>query len=255
MSLVLVTGSSDGIGAEIARVIAQQGHRVILHARNDERAEACRARSADVVVGDLASLSSTGDLAASVGRVGAPDVVVHNAGWASHDTNRTITEDGLEQTFQVNLLAPYLLTAALPLPQRLVFVSSDSISRGRIDLEDLQHESAWTADSAYADSKLGLAALAFAIARRFPSVVSNAVHPGWVRTKMSGNEAPLNVGQGADTPVWLATSTDAGAKVSGAFFHNRRPVSINPQASDTRVQDGLVERCAELCAAALPPAG
>jgi NAD(P)-dependent dehydrogenase (short-subunit alcohol dehydrogenase family) len=257
VSLVLVTGSSDGIGAEIARVIAQQGHRVILHARNDERAGACRAHiaGADVVVGDFASLSAAGDLAASVARLGTPDVVVHNAGWASRDTNRTITEDGLEQTFQVNLLAPYLLTAALPLPRRLVFVSSDSISRGRIDLDDLQHESAWTADSAYADSKLGLAALAFAIARRYPSVLSNAVHPGWVRTKMSGDEAPLNVSQGADTPVWLATSTDAGAMASGAFFHNRRPVSINPQASDARVQDSLVERCAELCAAVLPAAG
>ena len=256
MSTVLVTGSSDGIGAKVAQLVAEQGHRVVLHARNDARAERCRASGpagADVVVGDLASLSSTRAMAAELRRMGPLDVVVHNAGWASTDDSRPLTDDGLEQTFQVNLLAPFLLTASLPLPGRLVFVSSDSISRGAIRLDDLQHLVSWTPDSAYADSKLGLAGLAFAIARRYPSVLSNAVHPGWVRTKMSGDEAPLDVSQGADTPVWLATSDDAGATVSGAFFHNRRPVSINPQAADTRLQDGLLQRCAELCGAALPP--
>lgn len=257
MSIVLVTGSSDGIGAQVAHLVAQQGHQVVMHARNDERAERCRARGpsgAEVVVGDLASLSSTRDMAAALRRMGPPDVVVHNAGWASRDTSRPLTQDGLEHTLQVNLLAPFLLTASLPLPRRLVFVSSDSISRATIDLDDLQHASSWTAESAYADSKLALTALAFAMARRYPSVLSNAVHPGWVRTKMSGDEAPLDVSQGADTPVWLATSTDAGATVSGAFFHDRRPVSVNPQASDTRLQDGLLQQCAELCGAVLPPA-
>lgn len=256
MSTVLVTGSSDGIGAKVAHLVAEQGHRVVLHARNNERAERCRASGpagAEVVVGDLTSLSSTRDMVVELQRLGTPDVVVHNAGWASRDDSRPLTEDGLEQTFQVNLLAPFLLTASLPLPSRLVFVSSDSISRGLIGLDDLQHAASWTADSAYADSKLGLAALSFAIARRYPSVLSNAVHPGWVRTKMSGNEAPLDVRQGADTPAWLATSTDAGAMVSGAFFQNRRPISVNPQASDTRLQDGLLQQCAELCGVALPP--
>jgi hypothetical protein len=70
---------------------------------------------------------------------------------------------------------------------------------------------------------------------------------------MSGDEAPLDVSQGADTPAWLATSADEGATVSGAFFHDRRPVSVNPQASDTRLQDGLLQLCAELCGATLPP--
>jgi NAD(P)-dependent dehydrogenase (short-subunit alcohol dehydrogenase family) len=255
VSAVLVTGSSDGIGAGVARVVAEQGHRVVLHARNDERAERCRAEGpsgADVVVGDLASLSSTRAMAAALRLIGPLDVVVHNAGWGSRDTTRPITEDGLEQTFQVNVLAPFLLTALLPWPRRLVFVSSDSISRGSIRLDDLQHASSWTADSAYADSKLALTALAFATARRRKGVLCNAVHPGWVRTKMSGDEAPLDVAQGADTPAWLATSTDAAAMVSGAFFHDRRPVSVNPQASDVRLQDSLLQRCAELCGAALP---
>jgi NAD(P)-dependent dehydrogenase (short-subunit alcohol dehydrogenase family) len=258
VSTVLVTGSSDGIGAKVADLLAEQGHHVVLHARNDARAQHCRSSGpagADVVVGDLASLLSTRAMAAELQRLGPLDVVVHNAGWASRDKTRPLTEDGLEQTFQVNLLAPFLLTAMLALPSRLVFVSSDSISRGAIRLDDLQHASGWTADSAYADSKLGLAALAFAVARRYPGVLSNAVHPGWVRTKMSGDVAPLDVREGADTPMWLATSTEDGATVSGAFFQTRRPISVNPQASDTRLQDGLLQQCAELCGAALPPTG
>jgi NAD(P)-dependent dehydrogenase (short-subunit alcohol dehydrogenase family) len=255
LTTVLVTGSSDGIGAGIARQVADQGLRVVLHARNEARAEQCRAAGpagAEVVVGDLASLSSTVAMAAELRQLGPLDVVVHNAGWASRDDTRPLTEDGLEQTFQVNLLAPYLLTASLPWPSRLVFVSSDSISRGVLRLDDLQHETGWTQDAAYADSKLGLTALAFAIARRQPGVLCNAVHPGWVRTKMSGEEAPLEISEGADTPAWLATSTDAAALVSGAFFHDRRAISVNPQASDHGLQDGLLQRCAELSGVTLP---
>jgi NAD(P)-dependent dehydrogenase (short-subunit alcohol dehydrogenase family) len=249
MSTVLVTGSSDGIGAEVARVVAGQGHRVILHARNEQRAEASRG---EVVIGDLTSLSSTREMAAAVLRIGPPDVVVHNAGWGSKDAVRPVSADGLEQTFQINALAPLLLTALLPLPQRLVFVSSDSISRGIIRLDDLQHETGWTADSAYADSKLVMTALAFALARRWPGVLSNAVHPGWVRTKMSGNEAPLDVAQGADTPAWLATSAEPAAMVSGEFFEQRRAIRVNPQAYDVALQDKLLEQCIELSGAPLP---
>jgi len=251
VSLVLVTGSSDGIGAEIARVIAAQGHQVILHARNEQRAEGL----ADVAVGDLASLASTRELAADVLRIGKPDVVVHNAGWGSKDAERPVTEDGLEQTFQVNALAPFLLTALLPLPQRLVFVSSDSITRGVIRIDDLQHEQEWTADAAYADSKLVMTSLAFGMARRWPGLLSNAVHPGWVRTKMSGDVAPLSVAQGADTPAWLATSTDPAATVTGEFFQERKAIRVNEQAYDLDLQVRLLQRCAELCGAELPAAG
>lgn len=258
MSTVLVTGSSDGIGVEVARIIAGQGQRVILHARNEERADGLGSEvglpGAEVVVGDLASLSSTRELASAVLRLGPPDVVVHNAGWGSKESARPVTGDGLEQTLQINALAPYLLTALLPLPERLVFVSSDSITRGKIRLDDLQHEASWTADAAYADSKLVMTALAFALARRYPQVLSNAVHPGWVRTKMSGDVAPLDVSQGADTPAWLATSTDPEAMVSGRFFHDRRVVRLNPQAYDTDVQDELLLHCAQLCGASLPAA-
>jgi NAD(P)-dependent dehydrogenase (short-subunit alcohol dehydrogenase family) len=266
MSFVLVTGSTDGIGAKIAEVLAGQGHRVVRHARDETRAAQCRQAvmsslaaagpsgrlGAEVVVGDLASLASTRAMAGRLRELGRFDVVVHNAGWAPPAGRRPVTVDGLEQTFQVNALAAYALTALLPLPERLVFISSDSIRRGRVDLDDLMHESDWTAGSAYADSKLALTAIAFAIARRYPAVLCNAVHPGWVRTKMSGDEAPLDLAAGADTAVWLATSTEPDATVSGAFFHERRQVRFNDQAHDVEIQDALVRRCAELAGVALP---
>ncbi|MEV5966303.1 SDR family NAD(P)-dependent oxidoreductase [Kribbella sp. NPDC051952] len=247
MSRVLVTGSNDGIGAEIARVLTAQGHEVIRHARNAERAD-----GPGYVLGDLGSLRSTRVLTEQVLRVGAPDVVVHNAGWGSKDETRPVTEDGLEKTFQINALAPLLITALLPKPDRIVFVSSDSITRGRIRLDDLQHEQEWTQDAAYADSKLVMAALAFALARRWPDVRSNAVHPGWVSTKMSGYAAPLTVAQGADTPVWLAGSDDPEALVTGTFFQDRKAIELNPQAYDHALQDAVLAQCLELCDAALP---
>jgi NAD(P)-dependent dehydrogenase (short-subunit alcohol dehydrogenase family) len=253
MSRMLVTGSTDGIGARIADLLGKQGHEVLRHARNAERAAECRAATGDeVVVGDLADLASTRAMAEAVAKLGRFDVIVHNAGWGPTGTVRPVTADGLERTFQINALSAYVLTALIPVPRRLVYVSSDSIKRGVIDLDDLQHESVWTPDAAYADSKLAMTAIAFAVARRYPAVLCNAVHPGWIRTKMSGDEAPLTVSQGADTPVWLATSNDAAATVSGAFFHDRHPVSVNAQASDVRLQDGLLQHCADLCGAALP---
>jgi NAD(P)-dependent dehydrogenase (short-subunit alcohol dehydrogenase family) len=159
--------------------------------------------------------------------------------------------DGLEQTFQVNALAAYLLTALMPVPRRLVWVSSDSIRRGVIDVGDLQHESKWTPDSAYADSKLAMTAIAFAVARRYPGVPSNAVHPGWVRTRMSGDQAPLDVDEGADTPVWLATSDDPAATGTGALFERRQQIRLNPVAYRTDIQDALVEQCTMLTGARL----
>jgi NAD(P)-dependent dehydrogenase (short-subunit alcohol dehydrogenase family) len=185
-------------------------------------------------------------------RIGAPEVVVHNAGWGSKAESRPVSEDGLEQTFQINALAPLLLTSLLPKPRRIVFVSSDSISRGKIRLDDLQHEQEWTEDAAYADSKLAMTALAFALARRWPEVLSNAVHPGWVSTKMSGYAAPLTVAQGADTPTWLAVSDDPAALVTGTFFQDRKAIEVNPQAYDPALQTALLTHCLALAGTTLP---
>jgi len=243
MGTILVTGSTDGIGARIASILSQRGHRVIRHARNADRGS-----EGDVVIGDFASLRSTRAMAQRLAAIGRLDVVVHNAGWAPTSATRPVTADGLEQTFQVNALAAYLLQTLIPMPRRLVFVSSDSIRRANLDLDDLQHTKQWSAGAAYADSKFAMTAIAFAFARRNPGVPCNAVHPGWIRTKMSGNQAPLDVDAGADTPVWLATSDDPAATVSGVFFHERRPVRFNEAVYDTDLQDALMHRCAALTA-------
>jgi NAD(P)-dependent dehydrogenase (short-subunit alcohol dehydrogenase family) len=252
---ILVTGSSDGIGAAIADALVTRGMDVVRHARNERRAEQCRDRAGapiEVVVGDYASLESTKALAAQITALGPFDVIVHNAGWASSGEERPVTVDGIEQTLQVNALAPYVLTAAVPLPRRLVYLSSDSIRNAHLDLADLQHERSWDAGSAYADSKLALTAFVLHAARRFPKVAINAVHPGWVRSKMSGDMAPLSLEQGADTSVWLACAQDPAAQVTGFMFHDRAPVRYNEQAHDTAVQDAVVRVFEKLSGFRLP---
>lgn len=246
MGTILVTGSTDGIGARIAELLEKQGHRVIRHARNRERAS-----GDDVVIGDFTRLGEVRTMAEAVARHRL-DVVVHNAGWAGPTATRPVTVDGLEQAFQVNALAAFLLQTLIPMPPRLVFVSSDSITRAALDLDDLQHTRDWSAGAAYADSKLAMTMIAFAFARRHPEVLCNAVHPGWIRTKMSGDVAPLDVDAGADTPVWLATSDDPAATVSGVFFHERRPVRLNEAAYDPALHDALMQRCAELVGTTSP---
>ncbi|MET7401207.1 SDR family NAD(P)-dependent oxidoreductase [Dactylosporangium sp. NPDC005572] len=235
MSSVLVTGSTDGIGAEIAAELTRRGHHVVRHGR--------RPGGGDLLVGDLASLASTRALAQAMPTF---DVVIHNAGWAPRGAERPVTADGIEETFQVNVVAPYLLTALAPPSARLVFVSSDSIARAKLDVDDLQLSRSWTADAAYAGSKLALTALAFAVARRRPDLRCNAVHPGWIRTRMSDYSAPFGVARGAETPVWLATSFQPAAVVTGAFFHDRREVRLNEQAYDPVAQEAVVAHCAAL---------
>ena len=249
MTRVLVTGSTDGIGAEIVRELAAQGHQPVAHARSDPRRKEALAHLPEgtaVVVGDLESLKSTENLARQLAELGGVDVVVHNAGFVSRAEEPRLTDDGIEETLQVNLVAPYVLTALLPTPARIVFVSSDSIVHAHLDLADLQLKGGWTAASAYANSKLAVTTLAFGVARLRPHALVNAVHPGWVRTKLSGQEAPLSVEQGADSPTWLAVSQDPAALVSGALFHERHQVRLNEQAYEVTFQNGVLAACSSM---------
>ncbi|MEU4742773.1 SDR family NAD(P)-dependent oxidoreductase [Actinosynnema sp. NPDC023658] len=255
MVSVLVTGSSDGIGRETAATLAALGHRVVLHARNAARAEEALAAvpdAAGVVVGDLSSLARTRELAAAV--AAEPfDVVVHNAGLGGGLPERTVTEDGLELLFQVNVLAPYVLTALMPRPRRLVYLTSGLESQGVADLDDLQHERGpWNGMQAYSDSKLLDVVLAFAVARRWPDVLSNAVDPGWIKTRMGGPNATDELPQGADTQVWLATSDEPAATVTGRYFKWREELRANPAAYDVEVQERLLGACAEITGITLP---
>lgn len=260
---VLVTGSSDGIGAGIARALEAAGHRVVRHARSETRAAAVRAQlapGAEIVVGDLASLAETGGLAAQIAAAGPFDAVVHNAGWAPPGPDRPLTADGIEATFAINALSLYVLLASTPLPPRIVVVSSDSITRATLDPDNVQHQRDWNLELAYPDAKLAGTAIAFALARRRPDIVVTAVHPGWVRTKMSaGSAAPLSIAEGADTPAWLAVSPDPEAGVSGGFYTGRVQVRLNPQCWDEDLQERLLAVCKNLTGIAFPsfpsPAG
>jgi NAD(P)-dependent dehydrogenase (short-subunit alcohol dehydrogenase family) len=254
MVSVLVTGSTDGIGAETARTLVAGGHRVVVHARNDDRAAAAReavAGAAAVVVGDAESLAQVRSVAEQASAAGPYDVVIHNLGVGSAE-RRGVTVDGFERIFQVNVLAPYLLTCLMPRPQRLVYLTSGLEADGVADLDDLHFErKRWDGSQAYCDSKLHDVMLAFAVARLWPEVASNAVDPGWIKTRMGGPGATDELPEGAETQVWLATS-DEVATLTGRYLKRRKDLRANAAAYDVALQDRLLAACAGMTGVALP---
>lgn len=130
-------------------------------------------------------------VAEQVNALGRFNAVIHNAGVGYREPHRIETVDGLEHVFSINVLAPYLLTALITPPERLVYLSSGMHTGGNASLDDPQWITRrWNGTQAYADSKLFDVVLAFAVARRWPKVLSNALEPGWVPTKMGGPSAP-----------------------------------------------------------------
>jgi NAD(P)-dependent dehydrogenase (short-subunit alcohol dehydrogenase family) len=256
MATILVTGSSDGIGRQTASTLAADGHRVVLHARNAERAEQARAAvpgAAAVVQGDLTSLAETRHLAEQAAAAGPYDVVIHNAGVGGEQSGPVRTVDGLERIFQVNVLAPYVLTGLVPWPARLVYLTSGLEADGDPRLDDLQWENrGWDGMQAYSDSKLYDVMLAFAVARRRPELLSNAVDPGWIRTRMGGPSATDELPAGAETQIWLATSDEPAATVTGRYFKRRRELRANAAAYREDLQEQLLAKCAELSGVKLP---
>src|SRR6266542_3106355 len=183
MSRIFVTGSADGLGRMAARLMVSDGHRVVLHARNEARAAEALAgvpRAETVVVGDLSSIEECRQIAAQVNKLGRFDAVIHNAGVGYREPKRT-TADGLPHVFAINTLAPYVLTALIDKPKRLVYLSSGMHYSGDPSLKDLTwSKRAWNGSSAYADSKLHDVILAFAVARKWPDVLSTCWSPaGW----------------------------------------------------------------------------
>ncbi|WP_194909161.1 SDR family NAD(P)-dependent oxidoreductase [Catenulispora rubra] len=250
MAHVLITGSSDGLGLMAGRLLIAQGHSVTLHARNDKRAEQTRAAvpaAEHVLVADLGSLDGIRSLAAAANAAGRFDAVIHNAGLGYREPRRVETVDRLSQLFTVNVLAPYLLTALMTRPDRLVYLSSGMARGGDPDLSDPQWaDRRWNGSQAYSDSKLFDVLLAFGVARRWPDVLSNSVEPGWVPTKMGGRGAPDDLDQGPVTQAWLAVSDDAAARVTGRHFYHQRERLVSAEAHEAAVQDALLDYCAEL---------
>ena len=247
---ILVTGSAQGVGAQTARDLIAMGHEVVVHGRDDARAEVARREAPGAlaaVSGALDSLAGTRALAEAANRLGPYDAVIHNAGLGPHRLQPEFTKDGLEAIFQVNVVAPYVLTCLMPVPARLIYVGSDASDQGTARLDDLwwrDHE--WDPWHAYNDSKLFLAMVMLEVAARHPEAAVNVLHPGWVKTEMGGVGAKLELTEGADTSVWLATSAEPLALGSGTFFDKRAPRPLNPLALDARLRGKLMATLEEI---------
>jgi NAD(P)-dependent dehydrogenase (short-subunit alcohol dehydrogenase family) len=231
MPRILITGSADGLGRAAAETLLGDGHLVIVHARSAERLPAVETlvgRGASAVVGDLSSADQTRSVADQVNRLGPVDAVIHNAG-VLHGPH----------ILPVNVVAPYLLTALIERPPRLVYLSSDMHEGGQPAIDGLDW-SGRRATASYSDTKLLATTLAMAVARLWPDVYSNAVDPGWVPTKMGGPGATDDLRLGHLTQEWLATSDDPEARTSGGYWYHQRRRKPHPAALDPRFQDELL---------------
>ena len=250
MARVFVTGSADGLGLMAGQLLLEQGHRVVLHARNDSRAKDAKksAPAAEaVVVGDVSTIAQMRSVADQVNKLGQFDAVIHNVALGYQELQRNETEDGLPRLFAVNVIAPYVLTALIHKPKRLVYLSSGMHRGAGPDLQDITWtQRRWQGARVYAESKMLDLLLAYGIARRWPDVLSNAVEPGWVATKMGGPGATDDLDKGHRTQVWLAVSDDPAAKVTGQYFYHLKPKAVDPAARDEKLQDEVMKICQRL---------
>ncbi|KAJ5162532.1 hypothetical protein N7492_007924 [Penicillium capsulatum] len=254
MARIFITGSSDGIGQAVARVLSEQGHSVVLHARNADRAASTQQAvpgAEAVLVADLRSVSEIKKLAAEANGLGGRfDTIIHNAGIGFGSTSsREITADQLSAVFSVNTLAPYILTCLMPRPtSRLLYMSSDSHYGGSERLQNV------TQSHSYSDSKLHDTMLANAFARRWGnSLQVVSMHPGWVRTKMGGSMAP----GGLDKPVkvlaeWAVGHGKFASLESGSFFTTSGKEAAHPGAGNVSKQEELLRICQKVSGVEVP---
>lgn len=255
MASIFITGSADGLGRMAARLLVAEGHKVVLHARSPFRAKEALAAvlgAEAALCADLSSIAETKSLAGQVNQLGRFDAVIHNAG-VGYREPRIATDDGLPQVFAVNSLAPYILTCLIDRPERLIYLSSGLHRQGDPTLKDLAWEKrSWSGYQAYSDSKLHDVILAFAVARLWPGVCSNAVEPGWVATKMGGAGAPDSLEEGPKTQAWLATGKERESLVTGKYFYHKKQRPFLPAAADSKVQDRFLAACAEFSGVEFP---
>jgi NAD(P)-dependent dehydrogenase (short-subunit alcohol dehydrogenase family) len=255
MARVFITGSSAGLGMMAANLLVEMGHRVVVHGRNHARADAALIAvpgAEAAVVGDLSTIREMCRVAEQVNGLGRFEAVIHNAGMGYRGSGRADTEDGLPELFATNTMAPYVLTALIERPARLVYLSSGMHRGTALNLRDLTWTTRpWQGAQAYAESKLHDVMIAFAAARR-SNALSNALEPGWVATRMGGPGAPDDLDAAHRTQVWLAVSEDPAALVTGQYFYHMRPREPNPVAQCEEAQDELLNACCRLSGIALP---
>lgn len=265
---VVLTGATSGIGLAAAEALAARGAQLAIVARSEARASDAVARiraaggsatTVDVLLADFESQASVRGLAARVlERYPRVDVLVNNAG--AMFTSRRLTADGIEVTWAVNHLAPFLLTTLLldrlrgSAPARIVITASDAHKGAHIPFDDLDAERSYRARGfrRYGETKLANILFTAALARRLEGtgVTVNCFHPGFVASGFGRNNGPLmgvvmtvvrpfarTPKKGADTLVWLADSSDVD--VSGAYFVDRRRVAPSPPARDAETAERL----------------
>lgn len=234
MAKVFITGSTDGLGFLAAKMLLEKGHEVVLHARNVKRAEELKQKlpsAQTVLIADLSDIEETKQLAKEVNALGKFDAIIHNAG---------VYQASKSLIFSVNVLAPYILTALIEKPKRLIYIGSNMHPQGVLDIENISVKSGVS----YSTSKLFILMLAFALKRRWNDVYVNTVDPGWVPTKMGGSGASDDLIEGTKTQVWLASSKEA--TLSGHYFFHMQKSSHSPKADDENAQEKLLERCKEI---------
>jgi NAD(P)-dependent dehydrogenase (short-subunit alcohol dehydrogenase family) len=252
--IILITGSTDGIGKETARQLAQLGATVIVHGRRADRCEAIRdeVRAAtgnphvDFVVADLSSQRQVRQLAAEISaRYDRLHVLINNAGVIL--PQRQLSEDGLEMSFAVNHLAPFLLTQLLldllkrSAPARIVNVSSTVHYSAPLKFDNLQGERKYNGVEAYKVAKLGNVLFTYELAEQLKGsgVSVNCLHPGVVATKLLaagwGWSSGLSLAHGAALSVYLATSPEV-EHVTGQYFESRSPGGASPKANDVKLR-------------------
>ncbi|MEX1367055.1 MAG: SDR family oxidoreductase [Nannocystaceae bacterium] len=270
--LIVVTGSTDGIGRETARQLVRQGARVIVHGRSQAKAETAHAElielgarpQPDPVVADLASLAAVRSMADELLSRDEPiDVLLNNAGVYMRE--RQLSEDLLELTMAVNHFAPFALTHRL-LPSlqraragRIVNVSSIAHTRGVIDLDDLQLSRGFSHYGAYATSKLANVLFTVELAARLsPGITVNALHPGVVSTKLLTEgfqmEGRDTAAKASETSVYLALSPEVEG-VSGQYFAHRKVAPRSPLANDDALRRRFYELSCEITGVEPLPGG
>lgn len=243
MARIFITGSADGLGQLTATALIKQGHKVVLHARNEERGGDAFKKNPEaetVLIGDLSKIDETKDLARQVNGSGTFDAVIHNAG---------VYRSSSKEIFAVNTLAPFILTCLIQKPKRLIYLSSGMHLHGHSKLDSFNTD---ISRLTYSDSKLHVLMLCKAVARKWQDVYANTLDPGWVPTKMGGRGAPDNLQKGYETQVWLAVSNDEKVKVSGRYFFHQKERHYNEEADNVMLQERFLNICEEITGVSFP---